>query len=179
MPSTLIATIITLTLTLTPAVTVTGEPTPTETTAIEQQWERFVQAFPRHHHCLGGVEVQVVDRVEDYYSFGDVGPIAAFYQPSTGIVFIEHRKVVPRNLIHEYAHHLDVSCGLYASPFAQQFMWAVGLSGDWWSGSSWRTVPAEVFAEAVVTWFGEKTRIDVPYGGVVVAGLVGLRWWSQ
>lgn len=44
------------------------------------------------------------------------------------------------------------------------------------SGGSWSTVPAEVFAEAVVAFFDEPTSIDIqPEAVQVIDGLTGVR----
>ncbi len=158
---------------------VTGEPTGEETAEIEEQWGRFMAAFGGFADCMGPVEVRVVDRAEDWYGGRNVGPIAAFYRfPPAAIVFIEHRKVVPRNLLHEFAHHLDISCGLGDGATGATFKAAQGLPEErgWLSGGSWSAVPAEVFAEAVVAYFGEPTRIDVGPEAVQVIGR--LTWAS-
>ena len=154
---------------------VTGEPTAEEQAEIEEQWGRFAAAFEGFAGCMGPVEVRVVARAEDWYGGRNVGSIAAFYRfPPDAIVFIEHRKVVPRNLLHEFAHHLDLSCGLGDSATADTFKAAQGLPEQrgWMSGGSWAAVPAEVFAEAVVAFFDEPTRIDIDIEAVqVIDGL--------
>jgi len=156
---------------------VTGEPTAEEQAEIEEQWGRFAAAFEGFAGCMGPIEVRVVARAEDWYGGRNVGSIAAFYRfPPEAIVFIEHRKVVPRNLLHEFTHHLDISCGLGESATADVFRAAQGLpeGRGWMSGGSWAAVPAEVFAEAVVAFFGAPTRINVEPGAVQV--IDGLTW---
>ncbi len=154
---------------------VTGEPTGEELAEIEEQWGRFLTAFGGFADCMGPVEVRVVARAEDWYGGRNVGSIAAFYRfPPEAIVFIEHRKVVPRNLLHEFAHHLDISCGLGDSATGDTFRAAQGLPEQrgWMSGGSWAAVPAEVFAEAVVAFFDEPTRIDIDLEAVqIIDGL--------
>lgn len=158
---------------------ITGEPTGEELVEIEEQWGRFIAAFGGFADCMGPVEVRVVDRAEDWYGGRNVGSIAAFYRfPPAAIVFIEHRKVVPRNLLHEFAHHLDISCGLGDGEMGVALKAAQGLpeARGWLSGPSWSAVPAEVFAEAVVEFFGEPTRIDI--GPEAVQVIDRLTWAS-
>ena len=180
LPSLLIAVLITLMIPMEavaaePRLSVTGEPTGEELAEIEEQWERFETAFGGFSDCMGPVEVRVVARAEDWYGGRNVGSIAAFYRfPPEAIVFIEHRKVVPRNLLHEFAHHLDISCGLGESATGDTLKAAQGLPEQrgWMSGGSWAAVPAEVFAEAVVAFFDEPTRIDIGLEAVqVIDGL--------
>jgi hypothetical protein len=150
---------------------VTGEPTAAEIDVIEAQWRRFTGAFAGYDECLGTLEVRVVARAEDWYSNRNVGPIAAFYRyPPESIVFVEHGKVTADVLLHEFAHHLDISCGLGAGSVGEAFRFAAGMpSGKGWtSGTSWRNVPAEVFAEAVVAFFDEKVAITVGADAVEV-----------
>jgi hypothetical protein len=147
-----------------PELVVTGEPTVAEQAVIEEQWRRFATAFAGYSDCMGVIEVKVVARAEDWYSNRDVGPIAAFYRlPPAAIVFVEHGKVRPDVLIHEFAHHLDISCGLGSGPVGEDFRSAAGVpSGKGWTtGTSWRNVPAEVFAEAVVAFFDENAVIPI------------------
>jgi len=182
LPSLLIAVLVTLMIPTEALATeigmsVTGEPTAEEQAEIEEQWGRFEEAFGSFANCMGPVEVRVVARAEDWYGGRNVGSIAAFYRfPPDAIVFIEHRKVVPRNLFHEFAHHLDISCGLGESATGNTFKAAQGLpeGRGWMSGGSWAAVPAEVFAEAVVAFFGAPTRINVQPGAVRV--IDGLTW---
>jgi len=147
-----------------PELTVTGEPTEEEFTEIETQWFRFLAAFDGLVDCLEPLEVRVVDRAEDWYHAKDVGPIAAFYVfPPDPMIYIEHRKVVPSNLLHEMAHHLDVSCSLAEGSIGDAFRIAQGIGDErgWFEGGTWSAVPAEAFAEAVVEFFGEPTQIDI------------------
>jgi hypothetical protein len=156
---------------------ITGEPTADERLLIEQQWRRFATAFAGYSECMGPIEVKVVARAEDWYSSRNVGPIAAFYRlPPAAIVFVEHGKVRPDVLIHEFAHHLDVSCGLGSGPVGEAFRFAAGITSGkgWMSGTSWKNVPAEVFAEAIVAYFDEKAVIDVDEDAVVVIDQMSL-----
>ena len=147
-----------------PASVVTGQPTSEETAVIEEQWRRFATAFAGYSDCMDTIEIRVVARAEDWYSNRNVGPIAAFYRfPPDAIVFVEHGKVRPDVLIHEFAHHLDISCGIGAGAVGESIRSAAGLPAgrEWTSGTSWRNVPAEVFAEAVVAFFDERVAIAV------------------
>jgi hypothetical protein len=118
---------------------------------------------------MGPVEVRIVGRAEDWYSGRNVGSIAAFYRfPPEAVVFIEHGKVNPENLLHEFAHHLDISCGIGASMSGQAFLGAQGFDPgvSWLEGPSWARVPAEGFAEAVVAVFGIEPSIPVERGAL-------------
>lgn len=158
-----------------PPMALTGEPTAAEAVVIEEQWRRFATSFGRYADCMGPIEVRVVARAEDWYSSRNVGPIAAFYRfPPEAIVFVEHGKVRADVLLHEFAHHLDISCGLGVGPVGETFRFALGLSADrgWTTGTSWRNVPAEMFAEAVVAFFDEKVSITLDPGAVDVIDLI-------
>lgn len=153
------------------SLSLTGEPTEAEAVLIESQWGLFSATFGGFEDCMGPIEVKVVARAEDWYSNRDVGPIAAFYRyPPESTVFVEHGKVRPDVLLHEFAHHLDISCGLGNGPTGSTFRDALGLPADrgWTSGRIWSDVPAEVFAEAVVAYFAEPTSISIREAGVAV-----------
>lgn len=140
-----------------PQAVVTGEPTVDETDTIVALWHDFTTLFAAQRECLLPVEVNVVARAEDWYGGRDVGPIAAFYRvPPDAVVFVEHDKVTAGNLIHEFAHHLDLSCGVGESRLGRAFLIAQGFDpgAPWMYGPSWARVPAEAFAEAVVAAFG-------------------------
>jgi len=159
-----------------PELTIGGEPTTAERETIEDLWGLFLDTFAAHWVCLGPLDVRVVDRAEDVY--GSTQEIAAFYQfPPDAKVFIEHGKVNLDNLMHEFAHHLDISCGLGSGAFGRDFLRAQGLSVDrpWLTGPSWSAVPAEMFAESVVAFFGELPSIALTDGALAVAaGLADL-----
>ena len=154
-----------------PELTISGEPTEEEAAEIVEQWQRFLSHFDGYADCLEPLEVRVVDRAEDWYHAKDVGPIAAFYVfPPDPMIYIEHRKVVPGNLLHEMAHHLDISCGLAEGSIGDAFRIAQGIADErgWFEGGTWSAVPAEVFAEAVVKYFGGSTQIDISRDAVRV-----------
>jgi hypothetical protein len=147
-----------------PPVAVTGEATVEERDIIDRVWRDFANRFAPQHGCMGDVEVRVVARAEDWYGGGIAGPIAAFYRfPPEAVVFIEHGKVSPANLLHEFAHHMDISCGVAASLVGRAFLHAQGFAPDtdWLTGSGWARVPAENFAEAVVAVLGFETAIPI------------------
>ncbi|MCB2222756.1 MAG: hypothetical protein KQH83_01175 [Actinobacteria bacterium] len=160
-----------------PALVVSGGASPAEAAEIRAQWARFSGAFDGLAGCLGPIEVMVVARAEDWYGGRDVGPIAAFYDPlPIAMVVIEHGKVTPRTLLHEFAHHLDLSCGIGEGPAADRLRAAHGIPAGrgWHRGDSWADVPAEVFAEAVVAYLGERPAFEVGDGALeVIAGLAG------
>ena len=99
-----------------------------------------------------------------------ISGIAAFYRRSLATVFIEHGKVRDEHLIHEFAHHLDFSCGFGSGPLGVEFLEVQGFAPgqEWARGSSWRNVPAEQFAEAVVGWLGIDS-VDLPVTGAAYA----------
>jgi hypothetical protein len=147
-----------------PIMTTGGDPTPAEQSIIDETWDRFSTSFRGFEDCMGPLEVRVVDRAEDVNGTGNSLPIAAFYQfPPDAKVFIEHGKVSPRVLIHEFAHHLDISCGLGEGTWGDRFRSAQGLPSErgWIRGSTWSAVPAEVFAESVVAYFGGDPRVGI------------------
>jgi hypothetical protein len=147
-----------------PPAAVTGDATVEEHDLIDSVWRDFTTLFAPQRGCMGAVEVRVVARAEDWYGGGVAGPIAAFYRfPPEAVVFIEHGKVSPANLLHEFAHHMDISCGVAASLVGRTFLHAQGfaLDADWLTGSSWARVPAESFAEAVVAVFGFEPSLPI------------------
>jgi hypothetical protein len=147
-----------------PGLILTGEPTPEEEAAITAFWGQFAEAFAGFSDCMGPVEVKVVDRAEDWYGGRNVGSIAAFYRlPPVATVFVEHGKVNAPTILHEFAHHLDMSCGLGEEAAGAVFRTAQGIpeTRGWLSGGSWKAVPAEAFAEAVVAYFEEETEIVI------------------
>lgn len=148
-----------------PLLTITGEPTAEETVEIQAQFDRLLAAFPAARTCVQPLTVEVVDTAEAAWGGGITG-IAAFYKRSIATVFIEHGKVRDEHLIHEFAHHLDFSCGFGAGPLGNEFLEAQGFgeAQEWARGSSWRAVPAEHFAEAVVGWLGIDS-VDLPVTG--------------
>ncbi|HSM02256.1 MAG TPA: hypothetical protein VK960_07470 [Acidimicrobiia bacterium] len=138
-------------------ITIEGDPTLEETTAILEDWAWITGAFPGTADCVEPVTVVVVDA----NAWG--GGIAAYYRPSQDTVYIKHGKVRSEHLIHEFAHHLDFSCGFGSSERGSAFRTAQGFESDheWARGSSWREVPAEHFAEAVVGYLGIDS-VDLP-----------------
>ena len=131
--------------------------TSSELHTILASWDRLLGAFPRLEPCTGAVTVRVVERAEDHYGGPVTSSIAAFYRfPPEATVFIERGKVNADNLIHEFAHHLDLSCGLSGWQFGGEFLRAQGfpVSHSWIQGRGWSGVPAEHFAEAVVAHLG-------------------------
>jgi hypothetical protein len=142
--------------------TLGGDPTPEESVVVEDTWNRFAETFPGFEDCIGPLEVRVVEHAENVY--GSAFPIAAFYQfPPEAKIFVEHGKVSPRVLLHEIAHHLDISCDLGEGPVGERFRAAQGIPANrgWLSGSSWSSVPAEMFAEAVVAFMGGEPKIPI------------------
>ncbi|HAX82193.1 MAG TPA: hypothetical protein DCY40_06475 [Actinobacteria bacterium] len=146
----------------TPQLTITGEPTAAETAEILTQWDRLLAAFPTTRTCLTPLTVEVVASAEAAWGGGIQG-IAAFYRRSLATIFIEHGKVRAEHLIHEFAHHLDFSCGFGSGPLGVAFLEVQGFPADhaWATGAGWRSVPAEHFAEAVVGFLGIDS-VDLP-----------------
>lgn len=148
-----------------PTLEITGEPTSQEVAEIQRAWTWLNEAFPSSRTCMEPVTVHVVDRVEDHYSTPISFSIAAFYRyPPSSTVFIEHGKVKPEVIIHEFAHHLDVSCGFGHGDDGTAFLEAEGYDAghDWIRGTRWSSVPAERFAEGVLTHMGvENVEIIV------------------
>lgn len=144
------------------AVTVAGEPTPEEALEIMLQWNVLLEALPSARDCVAPLTVVVVDSAEEAWG-GGVSGIAAFYRRSQQTVYVEHGKVRAEHLIHEFAHHVDFSCGFGTSGLGAVFLAAQGFTSDheWARGSGWRDVPAEHFSEAVVGFLGIDS-VDLP-----------------
>lgn len=155
-----------------PRLEISGEPTPDEVATIQRAWSHLTEAFPSTKSCMEPVTVQVVDRVEDHYSTQISFSIAAFYRyPPSSTVFIEHGKVRPAVILHEFAHHMDVSCGFGRSHFGAEFMTEEGFGPghDWITGTAWSAVPAERFAEGVLIHLGvDDVEIDVGQAAVAM-----------
>lgn len=152
--------------------TVAGQPTPEETIEISFQWNRMLIGLPGARDCVAPLTVVVVDSAEAAWG-GGVSGIAAFYRRSVQTVYIEHGKVRAEHLIHEFAHHVDFSCGIGVGPLGRTFLEAQGFDPDheWTRGSGWRDLPAEHFAEAVVGWFGiDSVDLPVTPAGYAVVG---------
>jgi hypothetical protein len=166
-----------------PVLSITGEPTAEETATISELWRAFTDRFSPQWACMGPVEVRVVDRAEDWYSGRNFGSIAAFYRvPPDAIVFVEHGKVNGDNLLHEFGHHLDLSCGVGDSSHGRAFRAAQGLAPGtpWLRGPTWATVPAEGFAESVIATFGESPAIWIsPEGLDTVWELARVPVWLE
>jgi len=142
--------------------TIAGEPTPEESVEIDFEWNRILLALPAARDCVVPLTVVVVDSAEEAWG-GGVSGIAAFYRRSQQTVYVEHGKVRAEHLIHEFAHHIDFSCGFGESALGAAFLIAEGFAPDheWARGSGWRDVPAEYFAEAVVGTLGIDS-VDLP-----------------
>lgn len=136
-----------------PGLLITGDATAAEHTIIRGTWSMLKAGLPAANECLTDIEVRVVDRAETYFTSGNFA-IASFYRAGAEpIIFIEHGKVTPANVAHEFAHHIDLSCALGDSDLATEFQQAAGFdpSHEWYHGSRWTDVPAEHFAEAILS----------------------------
>jgi hypothetical protein len=132
-----------------------------ERTIIEQHWAQIVGFFSAQGECLADLEVNVVDRAEDYAQRD--GSITAFYT-TPGTIYVEHGVVLNgRTVLHEMTHHVDVECRFRYSDEADAFRAAQGLplGTSWYEGTSWYDTPAEVFAETVASLFGAAPRMDI------------------
>ena len=157
-----------------PTFIVEGDPTPAEARIIRGTWSHFAGTFHRSSACLEPLTVKVVDRAEDWFGGGSYA-LAGFYRASEATMYIEHGKVTPANLAHEFAHHLDVSCGVADSPLAEDFLQAAGFadSASWYTGSSWDLVPAEQFSEAILAFLDiGPLEIDVADPAIDLVQLV-------
>lgn len=145
-----------------PPLTIAGDPTAEERVEITVQWERLMTRFPAAAGCVAPVTVEVVDSAEAAWGGGIQG-IAAFYRRSRSTVYVEHGKVHAEHLIHEFAHHLDFSCGFGSGDLGRRFTAVQGFESghDWVRGTGWSDIPAEHFAEAVVALLGIDS-VDLP-----------------
>lgn len=157
-----------------PRLEITGTPTTAETAIIRGTWLHFAGTFERSSSCMGPITVAVVDRAEDHFDRSGIA-IAAFYRRADATVYVEHGKVTPAVLAHEFAHHLDVGCGLAETSFADDFTLAARLdpAAPWHTGPSWNRVPAEHFGEAVLAWLEiGPLEIDVSQAAIDLIQLV-------
>ena len=122
-----------------------GESVASDLAALAQEtFEEFAVAAPAAAACMGDVRLEASRRLDD---------LARYDQ---GTATIEVR--VPANaaslegsLIHELAHHLEVSCPSHAE-FRPAFLAAQGHPANtpWFADVAWEQKPSEQFAEAVV-----------------------------
>jgi hypothetical protein len=82
------------------------------------------------------------------------------YAPATKTIYLETRK--PNIAIHEYAHHIDFTCGAHKE-IAEALVASQNLSPDtpWYGQGHPTTWPAEYFANAVLLNYGYTTRHNV------------------
>lgn len=108
---------------------ISGTPTASEIATIQQTWSEFNQRYGQE--CLTAPSVIVVDRVEDHTDAYPGVSLAAFYR-TTGEVYVEHGKVTPTVLAHEFAHHLQYMCGDWENQtFDEKEWYADGIEEGW------------------------------------------------
>lgn len=120
-----------------------AERTPADVRALAlATWERFRDAFPARRGCLGPVTVAGAWDLDD----------RATYDPGRRLVTIRIPGTAPNlraTLVHEFAHHLEFTCGaqrgLRAAFLAAQ---SLPAGSAWFEGDTWELIPSEQFAEA-------------------------------
>lgn len=131
-----------------------GESVATDLAALAQEtFEEFAVAAPAAAGCMGDVRLEASRQLDDL----------ARYNQATATITVR----VPANaaslessLIHELAHHLEVSCPSHVE-FRPAFVAAQGHPADtpWFADVAWEEKPSEQFAEAVVAvTVGERRR---------------------
>lgn len=124
------------------------EGTPGDVMALgDSTFADILETFPGQIHCLDDVTVA---------HNWDLGPEAGFYQGNYIEIEVPNTAIrIRRTYLHEFGHHLDVSCS--DAEVRAQFSEAMGHSSgtDWLSESRpWHMRPSEQFAEAVVALVG-------------------------
>ena len=118
-----------------------------------ETFDEFTAAAPAAVACMGEVRLEASRQLDDL----------ARYDQTTATITVR----VPANaaslegsLIHELAHHLEVSCASHIE-FRPAFLATQGLPPDtpWFGDGAWADRPSEQFAEAVVAaTIGERRR---------------------
>lgn len=131
-----------------------GESVAADLAALAREtFDGFAAAAPAAVACMGDVRLEASRQLDD---------LARYDQ---GTATIEVR--VPANaasleasLIHELAHHLEISCPSHAE-FRPAFLAAQGHPAEtpWFADVAWEQKPSEQFAEAVVAaTLGDRRR---------------------
>lgn len=109
-----------------------------------ETYAEFVAAAGGVGECVRSPRLEAVYELEEL----------ALYDQETHIVHVRVPAPAPSlraSLIHELAHHLELSCPSQTA-LRPRFVAAQGLPSDvsWFGGAVWQDVPSEQFAEAVV-----------------------------
>jgi hypothetical protein len=131
-----------------------GESVATDLAALaEETFDGFQAAAPAAADCMGEVRLEAARQLDDL----------ARYDQATATITVR----VPANaaslegsLIHELAHHLEVSCPSHLE-FRPAFLAAQGHPPDtpWFADVAWEQKPSEQYAEAVVAaTLGDRRR---------------------
>ena len=124
-----------------------GEVAPDDLRALTQStWARFTAAFPARRSCLTPVTVTGA------WELGD----RARYDPDRALVTVRIPGTAPNvtaSLVHEFAHHLDFTCGAHRM-LRSAFLAAQDIPehAPWFGGATWERTPSEHFAEAVTEY---------------------------
>jgi hypothetical protein len=135
-------------------------------------WRRFVRAFPARAACLDPVTV------DSAWEFRD----RAAYDAEHRVVTVRIPGTAPNleaSLVHEFAHHLDLTCGPHGR-MRKSFLSAQGVSrgAPWWEGPTWEETPSEQWAEAV-TEFVLGRRPGHTRSATTPAALAIIRAWAR
>ena len=151
-----------------------GESVATDLAALaEETFDGFLVAAPAAAACMDEVRLEATRQLDDL----------ARYDQATATITVR----VPANaaslegsLIHELAHHLEVTCPTHVE-FRAVFLAAQGYPTDthWFANVAWEYKPSEQFAEAVVTaTLGERRRHQLTLQ-ITPEALSATRDWLQ
>lgn len=135
-------------------------------------WSKFVSAFPALDDCIGRVML-VAD-----YTLDD----RAKYHPDSQTMTVRvpgPRALLDSAVVHELAHHLEVSCPSHAD-MRPEFLAALGRSdAGWFTGAEWGVIPSEIFAEAVVEYvLDERGTVHTDMGLIEPAAVDVVIAWA-
>lgn len=121
--------------------------------ATDETFDRFRDRFAGRASCIGDVSIELVRSVDD----GDARYVSGERRIEIQIPTTPAR--YRESLAHEFAHHLERTCGEFGS-LQVALEPLLGGSGVAWSvGPTWKETPSEQFAEAVVELVnGERIR---------------------
>jgi hypothetical protein len=110
----------------------------------EETVDAFLVAAPAASACMGELRLEAAPELDDLARYDQSTATVAVRVPATAAS-------LEGSLIHELAHHLEVSCPSHVD-FRPVFLAAQGHppGTPWFGETAWQLKPSEQFAEAVV-----------------------------
>ena len=110
----------------------------------EETFDRFLAAAPAAAACMGEVRLEAAPELDDLARYDQAAATITVRVPANAAS-------LEGSLIHELAHHLEVSCPSQVE-FRAVFLAAQGHPADtpWFAETAWEHKPSEQYAEAVV-----------------------------